>query len=109
MLDIYQATPEERALMLALTAETRNGKRKGWWHDYTETALPEWFPEDPRTGELLEPPLTYLDTVTAGMYLQKPDEVEAYRRAWDDLRKKALDTEASKNMITEAMEGYTNG
>jgi transcriptional regulator with XRE-family HTH domain len=236
MLDIYQATPEERALMLALTAETRNGKRKGWWHDYTETALPEWFglyvtledsaerisqyeselipgllqtpeyaaelvriesggtasesdterrvrvrqerqgvltrpraprldvilneavirrpfggnavmaaqlahvmevtqranvtvrivpfsvgghagagagafaildfPEDPRTGELLEPPLAYLDTMTAGMYLQKPEEVETYRRAWEDLRKKALDTEASKNLINKAMEGY---
>jgi len=238
MLDVYQATPEERALMLALTAETRNGKRKSWWHDYTETTLPEWFglyvtledsaerisqyeselipgllqtpeyaaelvriesggmasdsdverrvrvrqerqellvhpraprldvifneavirrpfggntvmvaqlahvvevtqwtnvtvrivpfsagghagaganafaildfPEDRRTGELLEPPLVYLDTMTAGMYLQKPEEVDTYRRAWDDLRKKALDTEASKNMITEAMEGYTN-
>ncbi|HEX6074572.1 MAG TPA: DUF5753 domain-containing protein [Micromonosporaceae bacterium] len=238
MLDIYQATPEERALMLALTAETRNGKRKGWWHDYTETALPGWFglyvtledsakrisqyeselipgllqtseyaaelvrietagsasesdverrvevrqerqelltrpraprldvvlneavirrpfagnavmaaqlahmlevtqrtnvtvrimpytagghagagagsftildfPEDHRTGELLEPPLAYLDTMTAGMYLQKPEEVDTYRRAWDDLRKKVLDTEASKKMIIEAMEGYTN-
>jgi hypothetical protein len=238
MLDLYQATPEERALMLALTAETRNGKRKSWWHDYTETALPEWFglyvtledsaerisqyeselipgllqtpeyaaelvriesggtasdsdverrvrvrqerqellarpraprldvilneavirrpfggnlvmaaqlshmldvtqranvtvriipfaagghagagagaftildfPEDRRTGELLEPPLAYLDTMTAGMYLQKPEEVEAYRLAWDDLRKKARDTEASRNMVTEAMKGYTN-
>jgi len=32
-----------------------------------------------------------------------------YRRTWDDLRKKALDTEASKNMITKAMEEHTNG
>lgn len=44
--------------------------------------------------------------MTAGMYLQKPEEVEAYRRAWEDLRTKALDTEASKNLINEALEGY---
>lgn len=239
MFDLYEAPAEERELMLALTRETRNGKRKSWWHDYTETALPDWFglyvtledsaeticqyeselvpgllqtreyaeelarieasgvvddadlgrrvrvrlerqelltrpraphldvilneavvrrpfggdavmaaqlghvlemsrqanvsvrvvpfaagghgganasafallefPEDPRTGELLEPPLAYLDTLTAGMYLQKPDEVQAYRRAWDDLRKKALDVSASREMITEAMEGYSDG
>lgn len=43
MLDAYAASDEERALLIALTAETRNGNKKGWWHDYTESGLPEWF------------------------------------------------------------------
>ncbi|WP_218019998.1 helix-turn-helix domain-containing protein [Nocardia salmonicida] len=41
MLDVYGADPEEATIILALAAETRNGKKKSWWHDYTE--LPEWF------------------------------------------------------------------
>ncbi|MFJ2087524.1 helix-turn-helix domain-containing protein [Micromonospora chokoriensis] len=43
LLRIYGAGEDEIALLLALTAETRNGRRKSWWHDYTETALPNWF------------------------------------------------------------------
>jgi uncharacterized protein DUF5753 len=27
---------------MALTAEARNGRKKSWWHDYTETTIPEW-------------------------------------------------------------------
>lgn len=41
MLEVYGASTEEATVVLALAAETRNGKKKGWWHDYTE--LPEWF------------------------------------------------------------------
>ena len=41
MLEVYGANTEEAAVILALSAETRNGKTKGWWHDYTELA--EWF------------------------------------------------------------------
>ncbi|MGH3589202.1 MAG: helix-turn-helix domain-containing protein [Pseudonocardia sp.] len=43
MLELYGADPEETQLLMALTAETRNGPKKSWWHDYTETTLPEWF------------------------------------------------------------------
>jgi transcriptional regulator with XRE-family HTH domain len=43
MLELYGADPEESKLLMALTAETRNGRKKSWWHDYTETTLPEWF------------------------------------------------------------------
>lgn len=43
MLDVYAASAADRDLLLALTAETRNGRKKGWWHDYTESGLPEWF------------------------------------------------------------------
>jgi Domain of unknown function (DUF5753) len=40
------------------------------------------FPKDPRSEELLEPPLVYVDTLTGAMYLNKPDEVDAYELAW---------------------------
>ncbi len=43
MLELYGASPEDTALLMAMTAETRNGRRKSWWHDYTETSLPPWF------------------------------------------------------------------
>ena len=43
MLQIFQADERTSELLLALTAETRNGRRKSWWHDYTETELPNWF------------------------------------------------------------------
>lgn len=43
MCDLYAAGERDRQVLLALTAETRNGRRKSWWHDYTETELPSWF------------------------------------------------------------------
>lgn len=43
MLDLYEASEEDREILLALAAETRNGRSKSWWHDYTNTELPEWF------------------------------------------------------------------
>lgn len=233
MLDTYGAGPEDRELLLALTAETRNGNKKGWWHDYTESGMPEWFglyvlledsavsirkyeaelvpgllqteryaeisastptgyldaseirrrvevrmerqnlldreqapqldfilneavirrpvgdddtrteqlqhllqmsqrpgitvrilpysagfhggmaasafnlltfPEGP-TGEPLEPPLAYVETLTGAMYLNKPDEVSAYELVWRDLRKKALGVTASRGLIEETLKG----
>ncbi len=237
MLKLYGASKQDSEVLLALTAETRNGRRKSWWHDYTQTALPEWFglyvsledsaetirqyepelvpgllqtkayaeqvtrvppgyigedeiqrrvqvrlarqslltrpraphlavilnesalrrfagdastmaeqfthlldltqqanvsvrvlpfsagvhggmasaftildfPKDPRSEELLEPPLVYVDTLTGAMYLNKPDEVDAYELAWRDLGQRALDESASRKMITTAMEGITGG
>ncbi|MFD4407627.1 helix-turn-helix domain-containing protein [Nocardia sp. NPDC058499] len=43
LLDLYEASEEDREILLALAAETRNGRSKSWWHDYTNTELPEWF------------------------------------------------------------------
>jgi hypothetical protein len=237
MLELYQASQEDSELLLALTAETRNGRKKSWWHDYTDTALPDWFelyvllednaqtirdyepelipgllqtrayaehvmstpvgyldegeiqrrvtvrmerqslltrpraphldvilneavlhrlvggaevmaeqlnhllevtqranvsvrilpwsagvhggmaasafsmldfPTDPHTGEQLEPPLAYVDTLTGAMYLNKPGEVSAYQLVWDDLGKRALDGASSREMITTALEGLTS-
>lgn len=236
MLSIYRATDQETELLLALTAETRNGRRKSWWHDYTETALPGWFglyvsledsaetirqylaelvpgllqteayaeqvtrvpagyvtedeierrvrvrmerqsllrrPRAPHlnviineavlrrpvgsgdvmaeqlghlvdvqqranveirvlpfsagvhggmaacgpftildfptasTGDPLEPPLAYSESLTGAMYLNKSEEVGAYRLAWHDLEERALDVEASRAFMKELQEGYT--
>ena len=237
MLDLYHASERDRATLLGLTAETRNGHRKGWWHDYTDTALPGWFelsvaledsaeiireydienvpgllqtrayaeqvmrspannlapdeaahrvqlrmqrqslltrprapryevilseaalhrpvggpaamaeqlqrlidvgsmpnvsirvvpfsvgahggmtaasafrllefPKDPHGyGEPLEPPLVYVDSFTGALYLNKPDEVEAYRLAWDDLERRALDESATTDLINEMRKGF---
>lgn len=43
MLKLYKASTEDSEVLLALTAETRNGVRKSWWHDYTATEIPSWF------------------------------------------------------------------
>lgn len=234
MLALYSATPEESERMLALTRDTRNGHRKSWLHDYTETALPKFFapyveyeagaetirqyeaelvpgllqtrayaravmsvpagyvsdeeigqrvsvrmerqallakpraphldvilneavlcrspadpaamaeqlqhlldasrqtgikvrvlpwaggihagmsasgafklldfPIDPRSGDRLERPLAYVDTLTGAIYLNKPDEVRAYRLVWDDLAARALDESGSRDLITTRLE-----
>ena len=54
------------------------------------------FPTDPHSGEQLEPPLAYVDTLTGAMYLNKPGEVSAYQLVWDDLGKRALDAASSE-------------
>jgi transcriptional regulator with XRE-family HTH domain len=235
MLDLYRAPEKDREVLLALTAETRNGRRKSWWHDYTETELPSWFglyvsledaaevicqyepellpgllqtrayaeaifrmpqglldvqeiqrrtkvrmerqslltrprsprlevvisesvvhriagavdlaaeqlqhllditrranvsiriipwsagihggmassggfsllrfPHDPISGEVLEPPLAYLDSSTGAMYLTKPDEVHVYNVIWDDLCSRALSLEDSRQLIIALLKG----
>ncbi len=238
MLALYEATAEETELLLGLTAETRNGRRKSWWHDYTETALPGWFglyvsledsaetirhyeaelipgllqtqayaeqvirvpegyiaedeiqrrvrvrverqslltrPRAPhlsvvlneavlhrpvggadvmveqlghlidvqqrmsvsvrvlpfaagvhggmaacgpfqildfpadQAGDPLEPQLAYVESLTGAMYLNKPEETSAYVLAWDDIQKRALDADASRQIITKAQKGYASG
>jgi hypothetical protein len=63
------------------------------------------FPADP-VGDPIEPPLAYAESLTGAMYLNKPDEVAAYRLAWDDIEKRALDERSSSEFITKAQEGY---
>ncbi|MFG3423248.1 helix-turn-helix domain-containing protein [Micromonospora sp. NPDC048063] len=237
MCDLYKASPEDREQLLALTTETRNGAKKSWWQDYTDTALPGGFglyvslendaeqirqyepelvpallqtqayaqavisaptgllttdeiarrvkvrlerqmllsnprpphlvailneavlrrqvggpvvmaeqlrhlldmsktlgvtirvvpfsvgvhggmtsaftilnfPTAPRSREPLEPPLVYVDSLTAALHLNKPTEVRAYELAWDDLGSQALDEEKSRTMITTALEAATHG
>jgi len=239
MLDQYNASETDREVLIALTAETRLGPRKSWWHDYTETSLPPWFamyvsledsaatiqyyeqelvpgllqtqayaervmqvppgfvaeaeaarrvearlarqslltrpmaprlevamcegvlhrltgmqtdiadgqlrhlldvtqrvnielrivpwsagmhggvasgsfillhfPRDPISGETLEPPMAYSDSLTGAMYLTKPAEVHSYQLVWSDVLHNSLDPGASRSVITSFLEGLHSG
>ncbi|MGW0435581.1 helix-turn-helix domain-containing protein [Micromonospora sp. NPDC003197] len=67
------------------------------------------FPYALRSSEPLEPPVVYVDSLTGALYLNKPSEVYAYELAWDHLGNGALDEDASRKRITEALEGFDNG
>ncbi|WP_240762638.1 helix-turn-helix transcriptional regulator [Micromonospora sp. HM134] len=43
MCELYEASADDRADLLALAAETRSSGASAWWHDYTNTSLPSWF------------------------------------------------------------------
>lgn len=43
LLDLYEVDQETRQWLLACAAAARNGDNNGWWHDYTQQDLPEWF------------------------------------------------------------------
>ena len=39
------------------------------------------------------PPIVYLETYTDGIYLERPEELQVYRKLWDHVRTSALDEE----------------
>ncbi|MEO3747472.1 helix-turn-helix transcriptional regulator [Plantactinospora sp. B5E13] len=41
MLQLYGASDEQRELLLAMTAATR--EKKSWWHDWLGSGMPRWF------------------------------------------------------------------
>ncbi|GGK37889.1 transcriptional regulator [Pilimelia terevasa] len=84
MLDLYQAGDEERELLLGMTAETRNGRHKSWWHDYTETELPNWF----------------------GLYVSLEDGAETIRQFEAELVPGLLQTRAYAAELTRIPDGY---
>lgn len=43
MADLFGANEKERQLLLALGAETRNGRQHSWWQHYTSSEVPAWF------------------------------------------------------------------
>lgn len=64
------------------------------------------FPEDPVSGEPVEPPLVYVDSSPAGaLYLDKPRDIDLYRTTWSDLLEHALDEQDTQQMFTQALEG----
>lgn len=66
------------------------------------------FPHGP-DGELIEPPLVYVDTLTGAMYLNKSDEIAAYRLVWQDLLERALTERRSQEILSDALKGFRNG
>jgi transcriptional regulator with XRE-family HTH domain len=55
-------------------------------------------------GEDSEPPTVYSDGYTGAIYLDKPNEVERYDQAFEDIWQAALDEEASRDLIQQAAE-----
>lgn len=51
--------------------------------------------------------IVYLESLTVSMYLEKPEEVNKYRRAFDDIERNALDESASLKMISAARRDAT--
>ncbi len=56
------------------------------------------FPQD--DPDMAEPTMTYLEGFTSATYLEKPPEVDPYLTGFDDLHKKSLDEQASRDLIT---------
>lgn len=48
-----------------------------------------------------EPTTIYSENLTGGLYLEKPGEVAEYGDVWDELKKLALDTRQSLDLIAE--------
>ncbi|MGH3587058.1 MAG: Scr1 family TA system antitoxin-like transcriptional regulator, partial [Pseudonocardia sp.] len=86
MLELYGAGPEESRMLMALTAETRNGRKKSWWHDYTETTLPEW----------------------AVLYTALEDSAETIRTYQSELVPGLLQVQAYAEEIHRVPPGYTD-
>jgi len=60
-------------------------------------------------GEVIEPSLAYVETLTGALYINQPEGVHVYELTWQDLMKRALDESASRELITEAMKGFSGG
>lgn len=64
------------------------------------------FPEGP-TGKPLEPPLAFIETLTAALYIDQPSDVEAYESVWRELADDALSQEQSLELLAEALTSST--
>jgi transcriptional regulator with XRE-family HTH domain len=59
-------------------------------------------------GRESEPPIVYMDGFTGALYLEKKNEVERYRKAFENIWNSALDESASKNLIIQAVRELEN-
>ncbi|RJQ81041.1 XRE family transcriptional regulator [Pseudonocardiaceae bacterium YIM PH 21723] len=57
--------------------------------------------------EQTDPDIVYLDTQTAGIYLDKPVELERYKLMFDHLRARAADPDTSTGLIAEVARSYS--
>ncbi|MER7164657.1 helix-turn-helix transcriptional regulator [Micromonospora sp. NPDC000207] len=64
------------------------------------------FPKDSR-GKELEPTVTYLESATGAIYLNKPHETAAYNSIWADMTRRALSEGQTKKMIHQIAEEYS--
>ncbi|MFI9721553.1 helix-turn-helix domain-containing protein [Streptomyces sp. NPDC052396] len=59
-----------------------------------------------RSGKETEPPTVYADGYTGDLYLDRPNEVERYDAAFQDISSMALGEEASRRLILEMAEHH---
>jgi hypothetical protein len=64
------------------------------------------FPHDD-SGKEVEPPVTYLESATGAIYLDKPHELRAYDTIWADMTSRALDESRSQSFIHQIAEEYS--
>jgi transcriptional regulator with XRE-family HTH domain len=86
MLKLYGAGEEDSELLLALAAETRNGRSKSWWHDRTETELPGFF----------------------GLYVMLEDSAERIRQVEIELVPGLLQTRSYAEQVHRVPLGYVD-
>jgi transcriptional regulator with XRE-family HTH domain len=60
-------------------------------------------------GTESEPPTVFADMYTGGLYLDKPNEIQRYSRAFGETWETALDEQASANLIGKTAEELRNG
>ncbi|TLF73149.1 helix-turn-helix domain-containing protein [Nocardia cyriacigeorgica] len=63
------------------------------------------FPPCP-TAWLSEPPIVYIQCHASAQYLERPAEVDLYSSTADSIRKAALDTPTSRNLIDQIAKEY---
>ncbi|MFE9575666.1 DUF5753 domain-containing protein [Nocardia sp. NPDC006044] len=59
------------------------------------------------TAYLTEPPVVYVQGFTGDMYLERPEEISAYRIVCTDLKRLALDETASRALILDIAEEFS--
>jgi len=53
-------------------------------------------------GKQTEPPTVYCDGFTGALYLDKPNEIDRYDRAFQDIWNSALDEDGSRDLLHQA-------
>ncbi|MFJ1460058.1 helix-turn-helix domain-containing protein [Nocardia sp. N2S4-5] len=59
-----------------------------------------------RNGQMIEPPVVYTECFTGGLYLTKPEAVRRYHQTYRDLRRSALDADASRARLRKMAKEY---
>ncbi|NKY89625.1 helix-turn-helix domain-containing protein [Nocardia veterana] len=59
-----------------------------------------------RQGDYVEPPVVYVEGFMGELYLEKPDAVQRYNQAYEDLRRSVLDAVASRALLRQIAKEY---
>ncbi|WP_239003962.1 helix-turn-helix domain-containing protein [Nocardia panacis] len=59
-----------------------------------------------KNGRSAEPPLVYAEAFTGAMYIEKPTDVDRYRKAWARTEHSAMDVRPSRDLLREVAREY---